>query len=758
MSLEITTARVQLPSCSILYGPLFVFYFYYELLTFIAQPVQTNSAMGHRSLFYALIYIAFILNACADRQSQHSPIDRFALVTRHNVVLQHPDTMGSLSVGNGEFAFTVDVTGLQTYYTEYENGIPLGTQTQWGWHSIPQKEKYTLNDVAKLYQSCDSTEAPYAVQYAEGRAGDATKALRGNPHRLHMGLIGLILLKENGEEVRLDQLTGIHQELDLWTGKIESTYQVEGIPVRVILYGHQQNDGIAVRIESPLISKQKLKIKFSFPYGKDCHVCPGYDWENRDKHKSELIENQNDRGLLKHTLDSTHYFLHTHWSKGELDKGDAKHTYILTPSKTDDSFEFTATFTRDAVDDKSDFPSTRQNSITHWKKFWTTGGAVDFSECTDPRANELERRVILSQYLTKIQCAGSIPPQETGLTMNSWFGKFHLEMHWWHATHFSLWGRDSLLEKSMGWYQTVLPKAKATAAWQGYKGTRWQKMTDPYGDESPSGVGAFIIWQQPHPIYLAELLYRNDPSPETLAKYKDIVFNTADFMASFVKLRDGKYHLCHPLIPAQEIFKAVETDDPAYEVQYWYYGLITAQEWRKRLGMEEDKNWKTIITNLAPLPIRDDLYLPNATTPEAYTDDQYRRDHPAVVGAYGILPLNDRIDTAIMSNTFDNIMNRWEWETTWGWDYPLLAMTAARLNKPDQAINALLMDVQKNTYLVNGHNYQDQRLRLYLPGNGGMLAAIAMMAGGWDGSDDNAPGFPKDGKWNVKWEGLKKMP
>ena len=85
-------------------------------------------------------------------------------------------------------------------------------------------------------------------------------------------------------------------------------------------------------------------------------------------------------------------------------------------------------------------------------------------------------------------------------------------------------------------------------------------------------------------------------------------------------------------------------------------------------------------------------------------------------------------------------------------------MTAARLNKPEQAINALLMDVQKNTYLVNGHNYQDSRLRMYLPGNGGILTAVAMMAAGWDGSKINAPGFPKDGKWKVRWEGFAKSP
>ncbi len=88
----------------------------------------------------------------------------------------------------------------------------------------------------------------------------------------------------------------------------------------------------------------------------------------------------------------------------------------------------------------------------------------------------------------------------------------------------------------------------------------------------------------------------------------------------------------------------------------------------------------------------------------------------------------------------------------------MLAMCAARLGKPEKAVDALLMDVQKNTYLVNGHNYQDQRLRLYLPGNGGLLAAVAMMAAGWDGAPEGAPGFPKDGTWDVQWEGLEPIP
>ena len=73
--------------------------------------------------------------------------------------------------------------------------------------------------------------------------------------------------------------------------------------------------------------------------------------------------------------------------------------------------------------------------------------------------------------------------------------------------------------------------------------------------------------------------------------------------------------------------------------------------------------------------------------------------------------------------------------------------------------NALLKDTPKNTYRANGHNYQRPGLEIYLPGNGGLLAAVALMAAGWDGGPDRpAPGFPSDGSWKVRVEGVRKMP
>jgi len=122
-----------------------------------------------------------------------------------------------------------------------------------------------------------------------------------------------------------------------------------------------------------------------------------------------------------------------------------------------------------------------------------------------------------------------------------------------------------------------------------------------------------------------------------------------------------------------------------------------------------------------------------------------------------MLPKTTMLDTGIMKNTFNWIWNNWTWKDTWGWDFPLTAMTATRLNMPDKAVDALLMPIQTNTYLQNGHNYQDQRLTIYLPGNGGLLTAVALMCAGYDGCTTNNPGIPKDGSWKVKWEGLHKM-
>src|SRR5690349_14623676 len=62
---------------------------------------------------------------------------RKAILQRHNPVVTAPDPFTALSVGNGEFAFTADITGLQTLPQIYEKPFPLCTTAHWAWHRTP---------------------------------------------------------------------------------------------------------------------------------------------------------------------------------------------------------------------------------------------------------------------------------------------------------------------------------------------------------------------------------------------------------------------------------------------------------------------------------------------------------------------------------------------------------------------------------------------------------------------------------------------
>jgi hypothetical protein len=381
-----------------------------------------------------------------------------------------------------------------------------------------------------------------------------------------------------------------------------------------------------------------------------------------------------------------------------------------------------------------------------WGKFWSGGGAVEIE--TSP---ELERRVVLSEYLTAIQCSGSRPPQETGLTCNSWYGKFHLEMHWWHAAHFALWGRTALLERSLAWYASILPKARETAGRQGYRGARWPKMVGPEGRDSPSPIGPLLIWQQPHIIAMAELCRRENPARTTLERYRDVVFESAEFMSSYAVWRDGRFVLGPPVIPAQENHPAIETWNPTFELEYWAQALGVAQEWRRALGLGPNEQWERVRVGLARLPVKDGVYLAHENCPQTFTERN--RDHPSMLGALGVLR-GSKVDSATMKRTLERVFATWKWDDTWGWDYPMVAMTAARLEEPRRAIDALMMKSPKNEWLINGHNYQRANLPLYLPGNGGLLAAVALMAAGWEGAPARAnPGFPTG--WKVRAEGVR---
>ena len=747
---------------------------------YLSEPIRDNDAKGIGPFIWASLEMEMLGYTT---ENLTASIDREAVLFRNNPLITEADPLASLTVGNGHFATTVDVTGMQSYVEDYKNGIPLNAMSDWGWHSFPNKDNLTPEESEKSFDFGHGHKEVYAVEYKkaeDGRHKMATEYFRVNPHRLNLGAVGLELKDANGRRVPLKDITDIHQQLDLWQGEITSSYKVDDQQVNVTTAGLPDRDAVAYRISTPLLKNHRAQVSIRLPYPTGKHADDASDWGKEASHQSRIVSQQGNTAVIEHRIDTTTYYISIRW-EGQAQLQEVKtHTYQLATDAEALAFEveYTPSLVRCdsiATNKPFRFDTAQKTTQKFWHKFWTETAFVDFGLCTDPRAKELERRVVLSQYLTRINCANNMPPQETGLTYNTWFGRPHLEMTWWHAVDFALWNQPQVVAQMLRWYDDVAaPIAKKIAERQGFQGIRWMKMTDPWAGEAPSNTGSFLTWQQPHYIYLAEEMYRANPTAETLKQYAANVEATAEFMADFAKT--GKLF-------GQTAMQECMTKDISYnhpfELAYFRYGLFVANQWRERMGKPRNKQWDDIISRLAPLPMtKDGIYtagLPKgktqglktfdpfdgpSTAPTESFADKTRNDHPACLGAFGLLPSSlVCCDSIAAQKTLDWVMQNWNWLTTWGWDYGMTAMAAARIGDTETALKALLIDTQKNTYLKNGHNFQTaDRLRLYLPGNGALLTAIAMMCAGWDGNKEGLnPGFPKDGRWNVRWEGLHRM-
>ncbi|HEY1147332.1 MAG TPA: hypothetical protein VGF27_02090, partial [Pseudoduganella sp.] len=564
-----------------------------------------------------------------------------------------------------------------------------------------------------------------------------------------------------GRPLALADITAVDQHLDLWSGHLTSRTTLRGEPVKVTSAASPDSDTLALRIKSSALATGKLAVRIALPLGYDLSVRhnPPLDWSQPTAHTTTIVEQTPRKLIIEHHRDDSRYFMTLSAAAPIKIARTSDHAFEILPAKGD-TLDLTLTFAERASSPAQQAEAVLASSDRHWRAFWQSGAAVDFSGSTDPRAKELERRVVLSQYLTAIQLGDDIPAQESGLTTATWYGKHHTEMVWWHTAHFALWGRPQYTARTLSWYQRILPSARAVAQERGLKGARWMKMTGPEGRESPGG-NPLIVWNQPHVIHLAELMYRAGPSPATLERYRELVFETADAMSSMLHWdADGKrYVLGPPLWIAQEIYDQSTSTNPAYELSYWAWGLETAQRWRERLGMARNPEWEDRRTQLSALPQKDGKYVALESHPDTWNNVDSRHDHPSFLMALGQLP-GDGVDPATMRRTLDAVLANWDWATKiWGWDYPMIAMTAARLGETQKAVDVLLKsDGPNNGYTAAGHN-PNKGLPVYLPGNGALLAAVALMAGGWDGAPNRAaPGFPSDGRWTVRAEGFKRLP
>ena len=146
-----------------------------------------------------------------DRGRGAKPIDRHALVTRHNPTVTTVDKSAPFMVGNGNFAFTADITGLQTFPEQYSPLVPLMTQAQWSWHSWPNPKGFTLKQAMKTIKVRKKKRDYPALSNWDEAKQEHIQWLRENPHKFSLGRLALRLEDSQGKAATFADLSAKKQ-------------------------------------------------------------------------------------------------------------------------------------------------------------------------------------------------------------------------------------------------------------------------------------------------------------------------------------------------------------------------------------------------------------------------------------------------------------------------------------------------------------------------------------------------------------------
>lgn len=601
----------------------------------MARATTTSTALCNGSAVICEAYSIYAMDRCTCAASvlmlaisANAVIDRAAVISRHDVVVSRANSgainaSDVLTVGNGAFAFSADASGLQTWNDTYGLYFDLNTLSDWMFHSMPFDrstpsgaiQAYTSYNFSYYNTPIDGSGNTRSVPYITNNnaSSDVTTWLHNNPHRLSLAQISLRQFDASARSTStldISDAVDMSQRLALFNGELSSSFSLSssGCAASILTTVHPVVDLLSTRVNTISANGDSCAMAARLAFGYGTYAAPAaadYSNANALYHTTTVITNASAAGTIRllRTVDSDSYEVFCRWSDTRwslLRTG--LHTFDLLPYVgigVNSSIELSCLFapvnlaypigswmpwmqdriaaTSALVTDMNSIPlyaATSAAAAAAWNQYWNEGAFVDIASNTqDPRAFELERRVILSQYLTRANSAGVAPPQETGLLCNSWVGKHHQEMRFWHQAHWGLWNHSDLLHRSDGFYVDVLPNSTTYAAFQGYDGARWPKMiavianssgidvpwpgmdfspfpfnggsTDGFGNllvlDGGSPVGPLLIWHQPHVIWLADLQRRAANATggaaaamEVIGFQQTLVFATARFLASYV--------------------------------------------------------------------------------------------------------------------------------------------------------------------------------------------------------------------------------
>lgn len=584
-------------------------------------------------------------------------------IIKYNLKFNHIDSKNPVTIGNGDFAITLDQTGTQSLYEIYKD-IPLSTMSNKNWFYKDKKDIKPSYVDGKAYMLFNLDNDPnYQIN-------------RQYPFKYSFMQI---LLYDNDKLIDINNIKDVKQELDLYKGIVTSSFNYKEKINKTISFIYQDHDEFNFKLQSDNLN---LALKFNYP----SYTKNGY--------RLDILPNvlvKEDRMTLLYD------------DKNSL-------SFKLKSSSKYQIVENTLIFDDNNVSFSLALDEIKEGKLLD--EFWKCDNGIIIDN------EELVKKMVLSKYLLHVNSTGIYPPQESGLTYNCWNSKFHLEMHLIH----SLWNiynnHVGDLVKSFDYYLSIMPSSLKRASLNGYKGLRFPKMTGPDGEDSPSNIGPLLIWQAPHILFMLQEIYYLYNKENIIKKYEPLISGTIDFMISFLTLKDSKYQMLDPLLEACESIPLDRCQNPSFELEYWRYTLERQPKIDTVLYGHQRYDYLDITSKIITPKEDDGIYLKTYGVIDKY--DLYK-DHPTE-GFLMSFFKSKIVDKEKMVKTIDYILKNMDLSSYWGWDFPFLGLSLLNCGEIEKSIEVTQLNTINNQYLYNGYNTSlRDDLKAYLPGNGAFL-------------------------------------
>lgn len=585
-------------------------------------------------------------------------------IIKYNLKFNHIDSKNPVTIGNGDFAITLDQTGTQSLYEIYKD-IPLSTMSNKNWFYKDKKDIKPSYVDGKAYMLFNLDNDPnYQIN-------------RQYPFKYSFMQI---LLYDNDKLIDINNIKDVKQELDLYKGIVTSSFNYKEKINKTTSFIYQDHDEFNFKLQSDNLN---LALKFNYP----SYTKNGY--------RLDILPNV----LVKEDRITLLYD-----DKNSL-------SFKLKSSSNYQIVENTLIFDDNNVSFSLALDEIKEGKLLD--EFWKCDNGIIIDN------EELVKKMVLSKYLLHVNSTGIYPPQESGLTYNCWNSKFHLEMHLIH----SLWNIynnhvGDLVKSFDYYYLSIMPSSLKRASLNGYKGLRFPKMTGPDGEDSPSNIGPLLIWQAPHILFMLQEIYYLYNKENIIKKYEPLISGTIDFMISFLTLKDSKYQMLDPLLEACESIPLDRCQNPSFELEYWRYTLERQPKIDTVLYGHQRYDYLDITSKIITPKEDDGIYLKTYGVIDKY--DLYK-DHPTE-GFLMSFFKSKIVDKEKMVKTIDYILKNMDLSSYWGWDFPFLGLSLLNCGEIEKSIEVTQLNTINNQYLYNGYNTSPRDdLKAYLPGNGAFL-------------------------------------